>query len=64
MLTSLDWKRSSYSGGGGNNCVEIAVPDGRTVAIRDSVRPTPVITVQRAALEHLLAGVRAGVLGG
>ncbi|WP_267244698.1 DUF397 domain-containing protein [Streptomyces sp. PR69] len=63
-MTAFEWKRASYCSGGGNNCVEIALLDDRTVGIRDSVRPTPVITVPRAALEQLLAGVRAGALGG
>ncbi|MEU8827257.1 DUF397 domain-containing protein [Streptomyces sp. NPDC048636] len=33
--TERDWFKSSYSGGGGGNCVEVAIrPD--TVHIRDS----------------------------
>ncbi|GAA2440028.1 DUF397 domain-containing protein [Streptomyces macrosporus] len=36
MSTSeLDWFKSSYSGGGGDNCVEVAVQP-ETVFIRDS----------------------------
>ncbi|CAL9405229.1 hypothetical protein SUDANB145_01546 [Streptomyces sp. enrichment culture] len=36
MSTSeLDWYKSSYSGGGGDNCVEVAVSPG-TVLVRDS----------------------------
>lgn len=43
-MTSMDpdrfrWRKSSYSGGSGNDCVEVALlPDGRT-AIRDSKNP-------------------------
>ncbi len=35
----LNWRKSSYSGNGGGNCVEIAlVPHG--TAVRDSKNPT------------------------
>ncbi|HEX5403191.1 MAG TPA: DUF397 domain-containing protein [Pseudonocardiaceae bacterium] len=30
-----DWRKSSYSGGGGNDCVEVAV-EVDTVGVRDS----------------------------
>ncbi|MBT2415962.1 DUF397 domain-containing protein [Streptomyces sp. ISL-12] len=33
--TGLAWFKSSYSGGGGGNCVEVAVSPG-TVLVRDS----------------------------
>ncbi|GAA3621808.1 DUF397 domain-containing protein [Streptomyces sp. S1A] len=33
--TGLDWFKSSYSGGGGDNCVEVAMRP-ETVLIRDS----------------------------
>ncbi|MFS0693161.1 DUF397 domain-containing protein [Streptomyces nitrosporeus] len=32
------WYKSSYSGGGGDNCVEVAVRAG-TVLVRDSKEP-------------------------
>jgi hypothetical protein len=32
------WRTSSHSGGG-NNCVEVAAPASRTVAVRDSHDP-------------------------
>lgn len=34
-ITESDWFKSSYSGGGGGNCVEVAVRPG-TVLVRDS----------------------------
>jgi len=34
-----NWRKSSYSGEGGGNCVELALTDQRT-AIRDSKNPT------------------------
>ncbi|MEW2548601.1 DUF397 domain-containing protein [Streptomyces sp. NPDC047002] len=40
--TELNWFKSSYSGGGGDNCVEVAVTP-RAVHVRDSkdTRITP-----------------------
>jgi hypothetical protein len=35
MSTALDWFKSSYSGGGGGNCVEVAIRP-HAVHIRDS----------------------------
>jgi hypothetical protein len=37
--TALAWRKSSYSGGGSENCVEVAsTPAG--IAVRDSKKPT------------------------
>jgi hypothetical protein len=39
MNENLEWRKSSYSGGTGGNCVEIAaLPDGG-YAVRDSKNP-------------------------
>nr|WP_246430328.1 DUF397 domain-containing protein [Streptomyces rectiverticillatus] len=38
MSCELAWIKSSYSGGAGGNCVEVAARP-RTVAIRDSKHP-------------------------
>ncbi|RAY12419.1 DUF397 domain-containing protein [Actinomadura craniellae] len=53
-LTNARWRRSSYSGSNGGNCVELAAFPGM-VAIRDSKDPNgPVLlappTTLRAAL--------------
>jgi len=37
-LSSANWRKSSFSSGGGNACVEVAVLPG-IVAIRDSKDP-------------------------
>ncbi|WP_067972784.1 DUF397 domain-containing protein [Nocardiopsis trehalosi] len=34
-----EWKKSSYSGGNGGDCVECRTPDGVRVEVRDSVHP-------------------------
>lgn len=36
--TELNWFKSSYSGGGGDNCVEVAAGDA-AVLVRDSKDP-------------------------
>ncbi|MBU7600906.1 DUF397 domain-containing protein [Streptomyces sp. P38-E01] len=35
MSTELEWVKSSYSGSGGDNCIEVAV-DAEAVHVRDS----------------------------
>ncbi|WP_078843705.1 DUF397 domain-containing protein [Streptomyces albus] len=59
-MNGLDWKRSSFCGGGGNNCVEIAICGQDRMAVRDSVHPARTIKVSHAALTTFIAGVRNG----
>lgn len=62
-MTTLDWKRSSFCGGGGNNCVEVAVNDeSDDVAIRNSTRPEQVIRTSRAAFTALITQLRTSAL--
>jgi hypothetical protein len=54
-LTDAKWRKSSYSGPNGGNCVELADVAGTTgasvVAVRDSKDPDgPVLLLTRAAL--------------
>ncbi len=37
-LTSVSWRKSSYSGGNGGNCIQVADLPG-TIAVRDSKDP-------------------------
>jgi hypothetical protein len=39
MGNNLTWAKSSYSGGQGGNCVEVAQPMADIVAVRDSQNP-------------------------
>ncbi|MFD6323194.1 DUF397 domain-containing protein [Streptomyces sp. NPDC058442] len=58
-MTTLDWKRSSFCGGGGNNCVEVAVTEeDDDIAIRTSTRPEQVIKTSRTAFTALVAQLR------
>ncbi|WAL98010.1 DUF397 domain-containing protein [Streptomyces sp. Je 1-369] len=60
-MSELEWLKSSFSGDGGNNCVEIATTqDG--VALRESDSPADVLTTGRAVLGALVRGEKAGPL--
>jgi hypothetical protein len=59
-LSRASWRKSSYSGGGSANCVEVAVLPG-AVAIRDSKDPSgPVHVVPAEAFASLIAGIKRG----
>ncbi|HLL35857.1 MAG TPA: DUF397 domain-containing protein, partial [Streptomyces sp.] len=51
-VPELSWQKSSFSGGGGNNCVEVAA-DGDGIAIRESTDPARTLTTDRAAFRAL-----------
>jgi hypothetical protein len=66
-LTSADWRKSSYSGGNGGTCVEVAVVPGskegsdRVIAVRDSKQPDgPALIFTPAEWEAFTAGARDG----
>lgn len=64
-LAAGGWRKSSRSGGGGDetNCVEVAEFPGR-VAMRDSKDPAgPVLAVSRAEWRAFLGGIRNGRFG-
>ncbi|MER6557536.1 DUF397 domain-containing protein [Streptomyces sp. NPDC001027] len=60
-LTGIQWRKSSYSGDQGGDCVEIAQPvaeAGAVVAVRDSKDPAgPVLTVGPAGFSRFLGWV-------
>ncbi|WP_018640151.1 DUF397 domain-containing protein [Parafrankia elaeagni] len=60
-LPGLTWRKSSYSGGNGGNCVEVAeLPDGGR-AVRHSKHPdSSVLSFTAAEWEAFLAGARDG----
>jgi hypothetical protein len=59
-VDQLTWRTSTFSGGNGGGCVEVApLPDG--IAVRDTKdRTRTPHTYSRPAWESLLAAVRAG----
>ncbi|TDD29284.1 DUF397 domain-containing protein [Actinomadura sp. KC06] len=62
MIKQPTWRKSSYSGGEGGQCVELAFLDD-SVGIRDSKshRLGP-LTVGREALRGLVGRIKAGDL--
>ncbi|MFE9682378.1 DUF397 domain-containing protein [Streptomyces sp. NPDC006285] len=54
----MRWRKSSFSGDGGNNCVEIAAIGPESVALRESDNPADVLTTDRAALGALVRSLR------
>ncbi|MFI0739359.1 DUF397 domain-containing protein [Streptomyces sp. NPDC021100] len=55
----IEWQKSSFSGGGGENCVELAQYDG-SILMRESDDPGAIITTSRENLRAFLLGVKAG----
>lgn len=56
-----DWRKSSYSGNGGANCVEVRHDPAGTVAVRDSKNPAgPVLAVAPGDWRAFLAEVKTG----
>jgi hypothetical protein len=50
ILTGIQWRKSSYSGDEGGQCVEIAETPHTTIAVRDSKNPAgPILTLGPAA---------------
>ncbi|RSN65398.1 DUF397 domain-containing protein [Amycolatopsis sp. WAC 04182] len=57
-MTELRWRKSSYSGGANEECVEVGFLAGVPVAIRDSKDPEGgQLTLSPAAFAGLLASV-------
>ncbi|MFJ2745526.1 DUF397 domain-containing protein [Streptomyces sp. NPDC087440] len=63
MQSSLQWQKSSFSGGGsGEDCVELAASAGTPrIHLRESETPAAVLTAGPTALRGLLDAVKGGV---
>jgi len=58
-LTGAQWRTSSYSGGNGGTCVEVADNLPGVIAVRDSKDPdSPVLRFSRADWSAFVAGLR------
>ncbi|WP_236244173.1 DUF397 domain-containing protein [Streptomyces sp. CC210A] len=62
-IGAVSWRKSSYSGGGGNACLEVADNISHTVPVRDSKAParTP-LSFTPHAWQQFVTGVRQGTL--
>ncbi|WP_078491976.1 DUF397 domain-containing protein [Streptomyces yerevanensis] len=58
-MTGSEWQRSSFCGGGGNNCVEVAATTNG-VELRESDIPYEVLTTGRTSLRLLIRSVKVG----
>jgi hypothetical protein len=59
-LTAATWRKSTYSDGGGGDCLEIATNLPDTVPVRDSKRPTgPTLLLGPAAWTAFVTGIRS-----
>lgn len=57
-LSGARWRKSSFSGGGGSNCVEVAAA-GRTIAVRDSTDALgPVLFFRQHAWRQFAAKIK------
>ena len=58
-LSRARWRKSTYSGGGGSNCVEVAGA-GQVIAVRDSKDvPGPVLVFGQHAWRRFAADVKS-----
>ncbi|MFF4454973.1 DUF397 domain-containing protein [Streptomyces goshikiensis] len=55
----IKWKKSSFSGGEGENCLELGESEDMIV-MRESDDPSVVITTSRPKLAAFIAGAKAG----
>ncbi|MFE2725688.1 DUF397 domain-containing protein [Kitasatospora sp. NPDC059327] len=63
MTADLRWRKSTFSGGEGGNCVEVAYGDPGAVPVRDSKDPQgPALTFTADAWRSFLAALRTGDL--
>jgi hypothetical protein len=60
-LSCAHWRKASYSGTNGGNCVEVAANLPGVVAVRDSKDPDgPVLVLDPAAWQAFAGRVKAG----
>ncbi|MER6110159.1 DUF397 domain-containing protein [Streptomyces hirsutus] len=59
-LTTGDWRKSSYSDGGGTNCVEVADDRAGLVPVRDSKVPDGgMLVFGTASWDSFVTGVKS-----
>ncbi|MFD5320372.1 DUF397 domain-containing protein [Streptomyces sp. NPDC127098] len=62
-LSTAVWRKSSYSDGGMDNCVEVADGYPGVLPVRDSKRPTgPAVIFPARGWAHFITHVQAGRL--
>jgi hypothetical protein len=57
----ISWRKSTYSIGNGDNCVEVARAGGTLIAVRDSKNPGgPMLTFSRGEWRAFIGGLKSG----
>ncbi|MFF8815272.1 DUF397 domain-containing protein [Streptomyces pactum] len=59
-MSSLSWRKSSFSAGDAPNCVEVAADRTGATRLRESDDPGTVIATTPAALRALVRAVKRG----
>ncbi|MFC5661936.1 DUF397 domain-containing protein [Kitasatospora misakiensis] len=63
MSTELTWHKSTYSGGEGGNCIEVADSLAEVVPVRDSKDPNgPTLTFTATAWQSFITAIHTGEL--
>lgn len=63
-INGARWVKSTYSGGSGGNCVEVAGNLPGAVAVRDSKHPSgPVLVISPQGWAAFTSGVKSGEFG-
>jgi Domain of unknown function (DUF397) len=62
-LDNVAWRKSSYSGSNGGDCVEVAALPGNSLTVRDSKDPDgPVLTFSRAEWRSFTTALKTSAL--
>lgn len=61
-MPQLSWQKSSFSGGGEGECVELAASSSHHICVRESDHPDQVAIATPHALSNLLHTIKAGGL--
>ncbi|MCC3779800.1 DUF397 domain-containing protein [Streptomyces sp. UNOB3_S3] len=59
-MADLSWRKSSFSTGANNDCVEIAPAPGGLIRLRESDDPARVVTTTPTVWAALLVALKAG----
>ncbi|MEO3750093.1 DUF397 domain-containing protein [Streptomyces sp. B6B3] len=57
-LSTAAWRKSSYSNGGDNNCLEVADGHPGGVPVRDSKDPGPVLVIPGPAWQSFVDSLK------
>ncbi|OEV06044.1 DUF397 domain-containing protein [Streptomyces oceani] len=59
-MSDVTWQKSTYSGSGQNDCLELATAPAGTLHLRESDDPSTILNTSHTAVAGLLATVKRG----